>query len=910
MAGKVNKIDYPCTTKNGDKLTLEILSSGISFLVIPNEPPFDEGVVDIFTTSLRTTSVMVAIKQIKEGKRYQPPNKIKGKIALSSSTIWIEDNELTFEFVPQHSTEKAFTCSLSADNTRNILLVISDYIEGKTAGPFPDHSIAAEAIFGQLNQSARKGTTFYNTFKLSRNAPCPCGSGKKYKKCCQNKQLSSDDSEVLREFENVDDQYTQALIAESRRNPSCLKDPLYWAQLGQMLGTIHQSEYAITCFNKALEIDANCYGALLNKAATLGFLSRHSEALEIFERIPDGSERKSIMLGHLFRSMGKRSEAKLLFEKAISEEPDFPLPYVNLIELLVDESDYHHPDLEYLMRRAIESVSSDPSVASHYCRYLHANGRTEELAQAEWIDFLKSSEEEISIVGRISNDTQDIVKSQLYRKAGLALHDNSIEELKKGVEILSASPEDWHLCEVALLLIAACAVLGLPNLIDKCYSRRCPQCKNSPPSSIPRHIETMIGQSWMSAGDFKSAVAQFEKSYAIDPNCKHLLHSYYWSLDEVDRTVQAVDVAEKLKAMEPKDPHLNYNLGLMCGKTSAFGRARYYYEEEVRINPKHPFTVENLMVVCLLEKDFVSANEHWDNWHQNFNYILNDKVAASINDTRDIFLKKSRAGVDLINYAKSISDSSTYLLDVLKKNENGEIFIGSNLAEKPKVFSCSDLVNALRDPNQSHFRDVLFHKKLEQDGDYSMIALSVRKEIPSFDGLSETSKLAIVESEKRYHEQRKGDTSLYIVGLCKSFEIVLKEKVFEEYRRICHQIFDLAEEFNRATINNSVKQSIPFLKYLKRPLKEESHLELGGMARAIRLSCGKTANKIEIVSMLRSFIENDLLIPQLCETTIIEEIEKLSELWRNPAAHSQLFGENALFEVRRTVFKLINLIME
>ena len=43
--------------------------------------------------------------------------------------------------------------------------------------------------------------------KQSRNVMCECGSGKKYKKCCQNKPLSSNDSEVLREFENVDDQY-------------------------------------------------------------------------------------------------------------------------------------------------------------------------------------------------------------------------------------------------------------------------------------------------------------------------------------------------------------------------------------------------------------------------------------------------------------------------------------------------------------------------------------------------------------------------------------------------------------------------------------------------------------------------------------------------------------------------------
>lgn len=33
--------------------------------------------------------------------------------------------------------------------------------------------------------------------KPSRNAPCPCGSGKKYKKCCNNKAGAQDQKNVL-----------------------------------------------------------------------------------------------------------------------------------------------------------------------------------------------------------------------------------------------------------------------------------------------------------------------------------------------------------------------------------------------------------------------------------------------------------------------------------------------------------------------------------------------------------------------------------------------------------------------------------------------------------------------------------------------------------------------------------------
>jgi uncharacterized protein YecA (UPF0149 family) len=32
--------------------------------------------------------------------------------------------------------------------------------------------------------NANRGTTIVNSAKIGRNELCPCGSGKKYKKCC------------------------------------------------------------------------------------------------------------------------------------------------------------------------------------------------------------------------------------------------------------------------------------------------------------------------------------------------------------------------------------------------------------------------------------------------------------------------------------------------------------------------------------------------------------------------------------------------------------------------------------------------------------------------------------------------------------------------------------------------------
>jgi tetratricopeptide (TPR) repeat protein len=49
----------------------------------------------------------------------------------------------------------------------------------RLGGGMEPHSIAS--------RSPSRDLTFRATPRVGRNAPCPCGSGKKYKKCCLNK---------------------------------------------------------------------------------------------------------------------------------------------------------------------------------------------------------------------------------------------------------------------------------------------------------------------------------------------------------------------------------------------------------------------------------------------------------------------------------------------------------------------------------------------------------------------------------------------------------------------------------------------------------------------------------------------------------------------------------------------------
>ena len=43
---------------------------------------------------------------------------------------------------------------------------------------------------GVVCMDRKVNTTIVKDKKIGRNEPCPCGSGKKYKKCCINKELT------------------------------------------------------------------------------------------------------------------------------------------------------------------------------------------------------------------------------------------------------------------------------------------------------------------------------------------------------------------------------------------------------------------------------------------------------------------------------------------------------------------------------------------------------------------------------------------------------------------------------------------------------------------------------------------------------------------------------------------------
>ncbi|MCY3928778.1 MAG: SEC-C metal-binding domain-containing protein [Acidobacteria bacterium] len=55
---------------------------------------------------------------------------------------------------------------------------------GGPAGPAPAGFPPSQGPAGPPARPQKPRTVVRSQAKVGRNAPCPCGSGKKYKKCC------------------------------------------------------------------------------------------------------------------------------------------------------------------------------------------------------------------------------------------------------------------------------------------------------------------------------------------------------------------------------------------------------------------------------------------------------------------------------------------------------------------------------------------------------------------------------------------------------------------------------------------------------------------------------------------------------------------------------------------------------
>ena len=196
--------------------------------------------------------------------------------------------------------------------------------------------------------------------KPGRNDPCPCGSGKKFKKCCQNKfethsvgnaEAFYNQGNALRDLGRLDDamtSYSQALkIKPDYAEAHC--------NLGTILENFGQLDKAEANYRRALEIKPEFAVAHSNLGNTLRALGQLKDAVASYHQAleikPDYVE-AHYNLGNALRDLGQLNEAVGRYVRALEIKPDFAEAHYNLgnalrdLGQLEDAVEFYHRALE------------------------------------------------------------------------------------------------------------------------------------------------------------------------------------------------------------------------------------------------------------------------------------------------------------------------------------------------------------------------------------------------------------------------------------------------------------------------------------------------------------------------------------------------------------------------------------
>lgn len=226
-----------------------------------------------------------------------------------------------------------------------------------------------------------------NIKSIGRNDPCPCGSGKKYKQCCQNKVDVSPDNNKKKLLESIPELFIQARQATLNKN-LVEAEKLYLQilninpkhvitlnNLGLLKQDLGQYEDAISYLQKVIKLEATAeyhtnlarafiannnneeavfhlktavqlnpgdYLANNNLGLLLCNLNNYQEGLPYLYKATQLNPKDYLSffnLGVLLLKQGKYQEASIFYRKAISTNPEKVDPYQNLLFCLCFEKD-------------------------------------------------------------------------------------------------------------------------------------------------------------------------------------------------------------------------------------------------------------------------------------------------------------------------------------------------------------------------------------------------------------------------------------------------------------------------------------------------------------------------------------------------------------------------------------------
>ncbi len=215
-----------------------------------------------------------------------------------------------------------------------------------------------------------------------RNDPCPCGSGKKYKKCCMplaasQLSISRQDTHTTSKHLSVN-QLLQQGLAEQQAGRLQGAGELYQAVLQvdpknsdalHLLGLVShklgQHETAVELINRALRINPQAQIFYCNLGSAYLSLGKSGDAAKAFKsaiKLDPSHAESYYNLGLACKTLNQPDEAFVCYRKALQIKPDYAEAHNNLGVLLKDQEKLD--EAAFSLSQALEFK---PDFAEAYC---------------------------------------------------------------------------------------------------------------------------------------------------------------------------------------------------------------------------------------------------------------------------------------------------------------------------------------------------------------------------------------------------------------------------------------------------------------------------------------------------------------------------------------------------------------
>ncbi len=279
--------------------------------------------------------------------------------------------------------------------------------------------------------------------KIGRNEPCPCGSGKKYKVCCQQQTQKPESHATEETTVSTTELFAQGLqhhklneVAQAQAFYEQILqiDPAHADALHHLGLILHHggnNAQALALIQKAIAIQPT-FAIYNNVANILKTEGRIAEAIENFHKAialkPDYAEAYN-NLGVLYKDQKNSDHAIAHFQKAIALNPDFAGAYLNLGTALKEGN-----NLEASVACYQKAIAIQPDYAEAYNGLASSLNKQHKIAEAiatyqKAIALNPKSTETLNNLGNIFSKQKNLSAAIACYEKALALNPQNAEAL-------------------------------------------------------------------------------------------------------------------------------------------------------------------------------------------------------------------------------------------------------------------------------------------------------------------------------------------------------------------------------------------------------------------------------------------------------------------------------------------------